>query len=78
MVMMQESSRCDICGRLLDQPDDPLSHDCKGDCWGCVGEIKVDPDYDYPPAIRKVQQKIASGTRPAFGRLRPAGGLDED
>ena len=49
-----------------------------GDCWGCIGEIEGDPEYGYPPAIRKVQREIASGLRPASGRLRPAGGLDED
>ena len=42
------------------------------------GEIEGDPEYGYPPAIRKVQREIASGLRPASGRLRPAGGLDED
>jgi hypothetical protein len=57
--MTEKSSLCGICGRPLDQPDDPLSDDCGGDCWGCVGEI-------------------ALGLRPAFGRLRPAGRLDED
>jgi hypothetical protein len=53
--MTEKSSLCGICGRPLDQPDDPLSDDC----GGCVGEI-------------------ALGLRPAFGRLRPAGRLDED
>jgi hypothetical protein len=76
--MTQEPSRCGICGRLLDQPNDPLSHDCGGDCWGCVGEIEGDPEDGYPPVIRKVQREIADGIRPASGRLRPAGGLEED
>ena len=78
MVMTQESSRCGICGRPLDRPDDPLSRNCGGDCWSCIGEIEGDPEYGYPPAIRKVQREIASGLRLASGRLRPAGGLEED
>lgn len=76
--MMRDPSKCGICGRPLDRPDDPLSRDCGGDCWACIGEIEGDPEYGYPPAIRKVQREIASGLRPASGRLRPAGRLDED
>ena len=76
--MTEEASRCGICGRPLDQPDDPLSHDCGGDCWGCVGEIEGDPEFGYPPAIRQVQREIASGLRPAYGRLGHARGVDED
>ena len=34
--------KCGICGRQLDQPADPLSVDCGGDCWGCIGEIEAD------------------------------------
>ena len=76
--MTDESSLCGICGRPLDRPDDPLSHDCGGDCWGCIGEIEGDPEFGYPPAIGEVQREIALGLRPAFGRLHPAGRLDED
>jgi len=35
-------SHCSICKRLLEQDDDPLSVDCGGDCWGCVGEIEAE------------------------------------
>ena len=27
--------------RLLDSPADPLSGNCGGDCWGCVGAIEA-------------------------------------
>jgi hypothetical protein len=76
--MTQATSRCGICGRLLDRLDDPLSRDCGGDCWSCIRESDGDPEYGYPPAIRKVQREIALGLRPPFRRLRPAGGLDEN
>lgn len=32
--------RCLTCGRLLNQPDDPKSLDCGGDCRGCIDEIE--------------------------------------
>jgi hypothetical protein len=31
-----------MCRRVLNQPDDPLSKDCGGDCWGCVSAIEVE------------------------------------
>jgi hypothetical protein len=52
--MTQDTSKCGICGRPLDRPDDPLSLDCGGDCWSCIGEIEGDPEYGYPPNIRRV------------------------
>lgn len=33
--------QCLICGRPLDQADDPLSIDCGGDCLGCIEEIEA-------------------------------------
>ena len=35
-------ANCGICKRELDQPTDPLSIDCGGDCWGCISEIEAD------------------------------------
>jgi hypothetical protein len=35
-------ANCGICKRELDQPADPLSNDCAGDCWGCISEIEAD------------------------------------
>jgi hypothetical protein len=31
---------CHLCKRPLDQPEDPLSADCGGDCLGCINEIE--------------------------------------
>jgi hypothetical protein len=36
--------RCKLCRRLLDNPDDPLSGDCGGDCLYCMATIAEDPD----------------------------------
>lgn len=38
---------CGICGRKLDEQDDPLSLGCGGDWWGCIGEIEADIGDDY-------------------------------
>jgi hypothetical protein len=35
-------AHCGICKRELDQPTDPLSPDCGGDCWGCISEIEAE------------------------------------
>lgn len=37
-----EAARCLLCKRLLDQPDDPLSKDCGGDCLGCMQSIEAE------------------------------------
>ncbi len=31
---------CGICRRKLDQPDDPKSIDCGGDCLGCIEALE--------------------------------------
>jgi hypothetical protein len=43
--MTQDTSKCGICGRLLDRPDDPLTRDCGGNCWSCIGEIEGDLEW---------------------------------
>ena len=55
---------CGICGRLLDQPADPLSVDCGGDCWGCIGEIES--DMGDPASLVKVREESARGLRPGW------------
>lgn len=63
--------RCGICGRLLAQPAAPLSVDCGGDCWGCVGEIEA--DMGDPVSLAKVREESSRGLRsdwidPGVGR----------
>ena len=36
--------RCTICQRPLDQPGDPTTAGCGGDCLRCMAEIGNDPD----------------------------------
>lgn len=53
---------CKTCGRLLSQPDDPLSIDCGGDCWGCIGELEA--ELGNPDSIARVKDEAAKGLRP--------------
>ncbi len=54
--------KCGICGRLLDQPGDPLSVDCGGGCWGCTGDIEA--DMGDRVSLAKVREEAACGLRP--------------
>ncbi|WP_377154390.1 hypothetical protein ACFJIX_20685 [Roseateles sp. UC29_93] len=56
--------KCKLCDRLLGQPDDPLSTDCGGDCWGCVGEIEA--RMGDPQSLDKVRDESARGLRPSW------------
>lgn len=38
--VLMMSFHCLICSRKLDQPEDPLSLDCGGDCLGCMNRIE--------------------------------------
>lgn len=38
------TEKCQYCKRLLDDPKDPTTKDCGGDCLRCMGEIFEDPD----------------------------------
>ena len=53
---------CNICDRELGVSDDPLSVDCGGDCWGCVGEIEA--NMGHSPSLEKVRQEFLLGLRP--------------
>jgi len=56
------SSKCSICNRPLDVENDPLSADCGGDCWGCIGEIEA--DMGSQTSIEIVRKEYANGHRP--------------
>ena len=55
---------CKICGRLLNHAEDPLSFDCGGDCWGCVGEIEA--QFGEPESLARVTEEAAKGLRPGW------------
>lgn len=41
--MIENGTKCAICKRELDNPDDPLSRNCGGDCLQCMADAG-DPD----------------------------------
>lgn len=53
---------CRICGRVLNQPSAPLSLDCGGDCWGCVGEIEA--EIGNEDSLLRVRDEATRGLRP--------------
>lgn len=59
MTNRKKSGHCQICGRGLDNPADPLSVDCGGDCWGCIGEIEA--DMGDLLALAKVRKEFEAG-----------------
>lgn len=62
--------RCQICGRELNRGDDPLSVDCGGDCWGCIGEIEA--EMGDKASLENVRDEHSRGLRP--GWAGPLGG----
>lgn len=52
---------CSICGRKLDQEKDPLSSDCGGDCWGCIGKIEADMGDEY--STKQLKEEFKAGLR---------------
>jgi len=63
--------KCRSCGRELDKIDDPLSEDCGGDCWGCVGEIEALGGFE--PSLTRVREEFKLGLRPSWIDPAPAG-----
>jgi hypothetical protein len=58
-----KATECGMCGRRLDVAADPLSRDCGGDCWGCIGEIEA--ESGYAPSAEKVEAERNQGLRTA-------------
>lgn len=52
---------CLICGRKLSVAEDPLSIDCGGDCWGCVGQVEADMGHKL--SVDRVRAEIEYGLR---------------
>jgi hypothetical protein len=67
---------CHICKRELDDPNDPTTRNCGGDCLRCMAEIAEDPDCilgmrrvaaeDEPPQY-VVTQKTLKEAREVLG-----------
>jgi len=64
---------CQICRRPLNVETDPLSEDCGGDCWGCVGF----GEKDWEPSAAQIRQEIQDGLRNADGSPKRPGIPDE-
>jgi hypothetical protein len=58
----QRMRKCGVCGRALDQVNEPMSIGCGGDCWGCVGELEAEMG-DEESRSRVVSEMI-DGLRP--------------
>jgi hypothetical protein len=56
--------RCGMCRRPLDQPDDPSSMNCGGDCWGCIGELEA--ELGNEESIKQVRDEHTRGLRPGW------------
>ena len=61
--------KCNICGRALDNPDDPASKDCGGDCVVCMAEagdpecvVAMDVVYLFELAERLRHIPVMYGT----------------
>lgn len=69
----QHPLRCHICGRALLIEIDPLSGDCGGDCWGCIGLIEAEAGGDPSSniSIDFVAKEIKWGWRGPDGTPRP-------
>jgi hypothetical protein len=64
MMTRKKPEHCQICGRVLDNPADPLSINCGGDCWGCVGEAEA--DGGDPESLAMVRKESKAGLRPSW------------
>ena len=55
-------THCQICERELDNPENPLSTDCGGGYWGCVGMFET--EMGHPESLAQVRKELALGLRP--------------
>lgn len=61
------SDVCGTCGRKLGLEDDPLSVDCGGDCWGCIGPIEA--DLGNAESSVRVREEFDTGVRPGRAKI---------
>lgn len=62
---------CRMCGRMLGLDDDPLSGDCGGHCWGCVGWAEaVIVGGEDNPSVEMIRKEISWGWRDPDGTGR--------
>lgn len=47
--------KCFICNRVLDNPEDPFSEDCGGDCLQCMADAG-DPECEA--AVAEIKRKL--------------------
>ncbi len=65
--------RCTRSKRKLSVESEPLSGDCCGDCWGCIGEIEAEAGFE--PSLQVVMEEWKAGLRPNWKpsiKRRPA------
>jgi len=72
-VGMVHQLQCLICSRPLGVQCDPLSGDCGGDCWGCIGQIEggMGGDPSENISIGFVAKEIGWGWRDIDGTPKP-------
>jgi hypothetical protein len=63
---------CGICGRALDDPDQPMSRDCGGHCFGCVREAERDGGWyeGYGVTWAEWRATVRGDPNPEPGRSR--------
>jgi hypothetical protein len=54
---------CGMCGRPLDVEGAPLSRNCAGDCWGCMGAAEFGGALPEDQAV--IEREIRDGLRHA-------------
>ena len=64
MTNTKKQEYCLVCRRLLDNPADPLSGNCGGDCWGCVGAIEAEMGCEE--SLAYVRKEYEAGLRPEW------------
>lgn len=64
MTNSNKPEYCTICRRVLDNPADPLSGNCGGDCWGCIGAIEA--KMGCAESLAYVRKEYEAGLRPGW------------